>query len=614
MPNEIFWNMSTSVRNPERLSGFLQVAALLDGATWDKACQERFQIMLIQHRKYLSETEDALTFRNLSAEQISWLKDKTLDMTYEQAESIFRAKDYKDPAMRGRQSINPLQKLGLVYIVDRKVILSDVGRKLADGTITWDDFILDSMLKYQLPNPITQGYRDWNTKPFISTLRLIKRVNEMCEERGQKVKGISKEEFGIFALSLKNYTDVDAAAAELLNYRNGFEGIRQADFRNYRECETVRKAYTEDYITQFLADFDNALENSREYGDSMMRYLRQTKYIRIIGKYAHQYIDLEPRRMIEIDAILQNDDGSAKEYTADEWIEYMGTYGAYELPFDTMPSLTNIFNAIVVDIRALEQKLGIAEKSLTVPADKVVLKAAIESAREYRTELQNLEIKFDYSRDTSKIDEAITTLGDIAASRKENFANKLPLELEKWVNVALNIINDADSIKLNASVGDDNEPTSTAPAGVPDIECHYGTFGVICEVTMLRSRDQWYNEGQPVMRHLRDFETKNNTVPNYCLFVAPSLHEDTLETYWTSVRHGYKGERQKIVPLTIAQLSKILSVVKQMKESGRSMRRDSIMALYDLCTDLSSVNNSGDWSTFIDRQMNSWKNELLVVV
>ena len=610
MNNENLWNMSTSVRNPERLPGFLQVAALLDGVAWDKACQERFQIMLIQHRKYLSESEDALTFRNLSSEQIGWLKDKTLDMTYEQAESIFRAKDYKDPAMRGRQSINPLQKLGLIYIVDRKVVLSDVGRKLVDNIITWDDFILDSLLKYQLPNPITQGYRDWNTKPFISTLRLIKRVNEICTERAQKAKGISKEEFGIFALSLKNYSDIDSTAVELLNYRNGFESIRRADFRNYRECETARKAYTEDYITRFLADFDNALENSREYGDSMMRYLRQTKYIRIIGKYAHQYIDLEPRRMIEIDAILQNDDGSTKEYTADEWIEYMGTYGAYELPFDTIPSLTNIFNAIVVDIRALEQKLGMTEKPLATPTNKVALKSAIESAREYRIELQNLEIKFDYSRDTSKIDEAIALLGDIAAGRKENFANKLPLELERWANVALNIINDADSIKLNAPVGDDNEPTFTAPAGVPDIECQYGIFGAICEVTMLRGRDQWYNEGQPVMRHLREFETKNNTIPNYCLFVAPSLHEDTLETYWTSVKHGYKGGQQKIIPMKITQLSEILGVVKQLKESGRNMRRSNLMDLYNRCTDLSTLDNSSLWPDFIDTQLNNWKIEL----
>ena len=70
--------------------------------------------------------------------------------------------------------------------MDRKVVLSDVGRKLTDKTITWDDFILDSLLKYQIPNPITQGYKEWDTKPFISTLRLIMQVNKLCEERGQK--------------------------------------------------------------------------------------------------------------------------------------------------------------------------------------------------------------------------------------------------------------------------------------------------------------------------------------------------------------------------------------------------------------------------------------------
>ena len=68
--------------------------------------------------------------------------------------------------------------------------------------------------------------------------------------------------------------------------------------------------------------------------------------------------------MIEIDAILQNDNGATKEYTEAEWIKYMGTYGAYELPFDTIPSLTNIFNLIVSDLRVLEQKLGMTTKKL----------------------------------------------------------------------------------------------------------------------------------------------------------------------------------------------------------------------------------------------------------
>ena len=48
----------------------------------------------------------------------------------------------------------------------------------------------------------------------------------------------------------------------------------------------------------------------------MIRYIRLTKYIYIRGKYVHTYIDLEPRRMTELNSILENDDveGAKKIY------------------------------------------------------------------------------------------------------------------------------------------------------------------------------------------------------------------------------------------------------------------------------------------------------------
>lgn len=609
---ETFWNYSTSVRNPERLPDFLRVAALLDGREWNRECQKDFQTMLIQHRLYL-DTDNAQSTNKLSAKQKEWLLNKTHEMTFAEAKAIFDAKQYQDPPMRGRQSMNPLSKLGYMLVVDGKLKLTDAGKKLLDGTVSFQESVLDSLLKYQLPNHTTEGYKGWNIKPFISTLRLIKRVNELCEKNKQKVKGISLDELGIFVLSLKDYGNIESTAKKLLAYRAGFEKIRPSDYKTTRDYEAETSAYTEAYIEKYLSDFNNPVKNVHEYGDSMKRYIRQTKYIRILGKYAHQYIDLEPRRMIEIDAILQSDNGSCKEFTEVEWVKFMGTYGAYELPFETIDSLTKILNAIISDIRTLEQKLGLKNKNFGASASKDLLKTTIELAREYRIDLQNREIKFDYSRDTSRIDKAIEILRDIAANRKENLVNKLPVELEKWTNVALNIINDAINIKPNAPVGDDNEPTFTAPANVPDIECYYGSFGAICEVTMLKGRDQWYNEGQPVMRHLRDFEIKNNAIPNYCLFIAPSLHEDTLETYWTSVKHGYKGEQQKIVPMTIKQLSDILGTVKYLKESGRNLCRNDVMALYNRCTDLSSFNNSSHWPEFINTQLSNWASELLTV-
>ena len=70
-------------------------------------------------------------------------------------------------------------------------------------------------------------------------------------------------------------------------------------------------------------------------------------------------------------------------------------------------------------------------------------------------------------------------------------------------------------------------------------------------MTMLTSLDQLFNEGQPFMRHLRDFE-KRHKKQSYCLFIAPRLHQDTVNTFYNSVKYEYEGEKQKIIPMTIS--------------------------------------------------------------
>ena len=77
----------------------------------------------------------------------------------------------------------------------------------------------------------------------------------------------------------------------------------------------------------------------------------------------------------------------------------------------------------------------------------------------------------------------------------------------------------------------------------------------------MKNRNQWFNEGQPVMRHLRDFEIENNDKPAYCLFIAPEIHRDTINTFWQSIKYEYEGEKQKIVPLTIKQFIRLLEIL-----------------------------------------------------
>ena len=408
---ETLWSMSTTVREAERIIGFLQTAIELEGEVWNNDIQKKFQILLIKNRQYLNNPDNTQTFSKLNSTQAELLKDKSIAMTYEQAKDIFDSKKYNDPPMRGRQSMSPLTKLGLVYIVggEKKITVTDVGKKLANGEIDFADFMLDALLKFQYPNPYDAGFQNWNTKPFINTLRLIKRVNELCREQGIKEKGISKQEFGIFALSLKSFDLIEETAKAIIKFRNTFESF---------DNDTDKDNYMSNYIKTYLSDFKNPEDNVKEYTDNMIRYLRLTKYIYIRGKYSNTYIDLEPRRMKEIDSILSNDNGAANAYTQEEWRNYMGNYGTYRLPFETVEKLTEILNDINSEINELESLVAEETTEIEIPEDKDSLKEAIEERRNYRTKLQNLKIKKDYHKDVSKIDETIEALKDIRERNK----------------------------------------------------------------------------------------------------------------------------------------------------------------------------------------------------
>lgn len=591
---DLLWSASTTMRNPERTYSFLKTIKEVEGMPWNDETQMRLQSLLIKNRFYKPTKE------NLSQHQIDILEDLNYQMSYTEARDIFDSKKYTDAPMRGRTTFDPIEKLGLASLeIDSKthevrVKITELGQLFLDNRIALGDVVFSNMLKFQYPNPLSSDCRDYNTKPFINTLRLIKKVNELCDERGLKAKGVSKDEFGIFVLSIKSYDEIEEKAESLLTYRK-----RMSELSTDEEKQNYRTIFVERY----LSNFKEPVKNTKEYADNIIRYVRLTKYIYIRG--GGYYIDLEPRRMIEIESLLEMDNGSAKSFSLEEYKAFIGDYYSYTLPFETIEKLTKIAEDIVAEINALERKLSLSTSAVVIANNITDLKTQIESLRERRISLQNLILKANYQQ-IDQIDSAIDALKNI---RKLNM--KPSVALEKWTNIALNIINDALLIKPNSPLGDDNEPIFTAPAGVPDIECLYDGFGAICEVTMLTGRDQWFNEGQPVMRHLRDFENQHSATPNYCLFVAPSLHQDTMNTFWNAVKYEYQGSKQKIVPITITQLIDILQGIKNAKVNHRKVTKDDMKTLYESCTQLNSISDSTQWSQYVTKQIMLWRQKVV---
>ena len=605
------WSISTTVRNPERIRDFLKILSKMDGKEWSRPNQKKFQGLLIQHKVYGYGELQFLS--NLSPEHLK-LMETPEQITYEQAESILNAKNYVGGGdMRGRQSFNPLEKMGLANIdEDNRIRISSFGQDFLREDYDLGNTFFRSYIKWQLPNPDSRDFRTedgYAIKPFVATLHLIREVNKLSEKSGKKPVGISKQEFAIFVPTLINFHFILGVAQKIIDFR--------AEKETSDDQIAFVNSYHREYISNFLNSKDNAiiertLNNTIEYADNIIRYFRLTRFIHIRGNGF--FVDLEPRRRIEIESLLTSDNASPKTFaTRSEYTNYLSDITQPVLPWETEVKLRSIVEALTDDIKNFAKELslksieisGFSFKDSSVLSGKDV-KLYAEELRAYRRKLQDIKIHYD-SQSIDEIEKYIDLLKNIYSS-----GQRRSIELERLATLALNALNDALEIKPNYPVGDDNEPTFTAPGNKPDIECFYKKFNSVCEVTMLTDRSQWYSEGQPVMRHVRDFENKYTDKEVYCLFISPRLHQDTAETFWVAVKHGYKGANQRIIPLSITQFIRLLEVLLELKRQGKFFVHTELLNLYDkIITLTKTAKHSDEWIEKVPETITTWGEVIL---
>src|SRR3990167_5413014 len=226
------WSISTTVRNPERLRDFLRVLKIIEGHPFNSDNQIKYQILLIQHKLY-KPTE-------LTRGQKEYYKNVEREMPYSVAEQIFNTQQYRDPAMRGRNSVAPMNKMGLCVAKNSAngVRITALGEYFLSEGYDLGKLFFIHFLKWQLPNPASDEFsgRDgFAIKPFIGTLHLIKEVNRKWKALGNDPVGITKEEFALFALTLIHYQDIVTQAKKLVEYRTGLRAqTNEADKRNFK--------------------------------------------------------------------------------------------------------------------------------------------------------------------------------------------------------------------------------------------------------------------------------------------------------------------------------------------------------------------------------------------
>jgi len=590
------WSISTTVRNPERIRDFLRILKTIEGEIFNSNTQIKFQILLIQNHLY--------TPTNLDAKYQPYFDDLTQPMPYEIAETVFHSKNYEDPPMRGRQSANPINKLGFAISRDNvgPIQITELGNHFLIGDYDLSFVFFKCFIKLQFPSPWSSDFSEkkgFNINPFIATLQLINKINQVSNQ-----KGISKTEFCYFIPTLINANDIDSYVEIILEYR-----------KSNKKEEYVNKFLLNFYKTSKLTE--TQINNLFDYGDNTIRYFRLTKYIRVsldaLGSFTN--IDLEPTRLTEINQLLTKYDGSALKFkNTEEYLDYLSDIDKPTLPWHEIKNLQKIANCLInlINETLIQKsiKLSVNQQGLlNKDYSKFTisqLESFISELRQTNLEINELKKRNELKTNTEKITELINILTD-----KKRISKIDPTQFEKLIADAFKVLDDEIKIQPNYPTDDNGEPISHAVGNKPDIECYYKNFKSTVEVTLNTTKMQWVLEGQPIMRHLRDFENKYSKDEIYCVFVAPKIHTDTLSTYWHATKYEYDGIPQKIVPFTTEQFSVLLQTHLELAQNGKKLYHKDLQTIYNEITSVKSIKGFSDWSLQIHKIIENWKTQTL---
>ena len=200
---------------------------------------------------------------HIPEEFVSEFRNYEPELKWETAKQIFEAQSYEDPPMRGRQSLNPLRKLGFVKLVgSHKVVqLTASGKRVLQDKDAFQEIFFRAMLKLQFPNLLSKDFSEgegFNIRPFTAVLRLIKEVGM------SRSTGITHEDFCLFVPTLIHADRLTEHVAAIREYHSARD-----------KTQFILKWLQEFYHDSTLTTQSTKYKNLFDYGDNILRAFRQ---------------------------------------------------------------------------------------------------------------------------------------------------------------------------------------------------------------------------------------------------------------------------------------------------------------------------------------------------
>jgi len=473
---------------------------------------------------------------------------------------FFEGEEAKDKAFAGRDRINRLPK-SLGFVTLPTIGLTEAGKEFIESN-NKEEILLRQLLKFQFPSsnhPLGTKAADFYVKPYLELFRLIRDLGDLAFD-----------ELQIFGMQLVNINRYENIVKKIKEFRKEKEEHR-GKYRELREKVFFREAYQiykndidngnlhtrESKTTTIRSFLIKKISNLRDYADAAVRNLRSTGLVNVtaIGRT----LSILPERINDVNYFLET---IPREpcyiYEQDKYEAYLWNASIPKLLSDDKGAI----------ISKLQKEFGVkADINLSINRLKDILNEQIGKRQKDRIEAQVKIIK-DYKL-YDEIEETYRTMS-------HSYEPSLFFEWNTWR--AMTMI-DGGSIHANLKFDDYGMPMNTALGKMADIECDYGDFDVLVEVSLSSGALQFKMEGEPVPRHIGIHKSKSKK-PTYCFFIAPTINPSTIAHFYTLYMTNVEmyGGKCTIIPLTLSTFREML---KQAVSSPNKPTPQNIKGLFE---------------------------------
>jgi hypothetical protein len=470
-------SFTTTLRNPERVAGFLACLKQFDGQNLTNDVIDKIVKVVIKEKLYKTMYES----RTPALKEIYENDDASFNEAQLDAIVANSPQDHKEAgfdkgwASRFDTWYKICKEFGFAYYkMDEQIKITQAGYMLCDAYENTDDdmsgkvqsVFLNALVKYQSDNPLRRNAN--KNVPLLLLMKLIKLLKQDKDENGA---GVSRKEIPFVLCWPDNNAD------KLFNYIKKFRqtyGFNASDDTIYTRClsllnSTNQKRFKKAQIT-------------KEGVDDFLRKIRITGVFSMRGM--GRFVDFNKLEHDKIEYALEN-------------------YGEYKT-FENELDYYNFVGSMDAQI------ISIATDMITYNITDIRRAKLIEIAKKYTNEqIRNeLELLFNNRKSSdlyfSDIDE--------------------PTRLEFLTSVALQQTLTDAQIEPNYVIDDEGNPTFTAKGGIGDIEVYDRDHDSLFEVTLMRGKQQAVSEIPAITRHLASLNKTNK----FAVFIAPILHADAI--------------------------------------------------------------------------------------